>query len=164
MAVSCFIWGGDGNLVLYDAKNNPTLTALWSTGTFGNANAFAVLQADGNLVVFNSTGTTALWNSGSHGTGLYTLAVQDDGNLVMYQKVWDTNTSQTAVTGTFTPSCSSSQIIGEILNWVPGQSLWQGQCAVSVNGRFELFMQLDGNLVLYDLSTTPATALWSSGT
>ena len=38
------------------------------------------------------------------------------------------------------------------------------QCFVSPNGRFELLMQGDGNLVIYDRSVTPNKALWSSGT
>src|SRR6185437_8014950 len=34
----------------------------------------------------------------------------------------------------------------------------------SRNGHFELLLQADGNLVLYDLSQAPAAALWSTNT
>jgi YD repeat-containing protein len=39
-----------------------------------------------------------------------------------------------------------------------------GQCLVSRNGHFDLLLQTDGNMVLYDLSVTPNRALWSTGT
>lgn len=34
----------------------------------------------------------------------------------------------------------------------------------SDNGRFRLYVQGDGNLVLYDVSTAPWTAMWNTGT
>src|SRR5258707_12930905 len=39
-----------------------------------------------------------------------------------------------------------------------------GVCFVSPNGLFELLMQTDGNLVLYDRSVTPMQAIWNAGT
>ena len=39
----------DGNLVLYDAANQPK----WATGTNGRAVTHAIMQKDGNLVVYN---------------------------------------------------------------------------------------------------------------
>ena len=39
-----------------------------------------------------------------------------------------------------------------------------GQCFVSPNGRYELLLQTDGNLVLYDRSVNPMQAIWSTGT
>lgn len=44
---------------------------------------------------------------------------------------------------------------------VPGQILWPEQRLASANGQFQLVMQTDGNLVLYDADLR---ALWSSGT
>ena len=43
-----------------------------------------------------------------------------------------------------------------------GQSLYVGQMLVSQNGNFQLVLQPDGNLVLYQVS--PTLALWSSQT
>jgi hypothetical protein len=45
-----------------------------------------------------------------------------------------------------------------------GQSLRAGEKLTSPNGRFMLFMQTDGNLVLYDESITVANAYWATGT
>jgi RHS repeat-associated protein len=42
--------------------------------------------------------------------------------------------------------------------------LGSGQCFVSPNGRYELLMQGDGDLVIYDRSVTPNQVLWSAGT
>jgi hypothetical protein len=40
----------------------------------------------------------------------------------------------------------------------------QGDTIISGNGRFMCGMQSDGNLVIYDLSTKPWSALWASNT
>jgi hypothetical protein len=45
-----------------------------------------------------------------------------------------------------------------------GQSLRVGQQLVSASGRFQLNMQGDGNLVLYDGQPTVSSASWASGT
>jgi len=47
----------DGNLVLYDAANQPK----WASGTYGKAVTHVIMQPDGNLVIYN--GTTAVWAS-----------------------------------------------------------------------------------------------------
>lgn len=68
----------DANLVLYFGA-----TALWSSNTVGTGGSNAVMQDDGNFVVYTSGGT-AVWASGtSGGCGSY-VAVQTDGNLVVY--------------------------------------------------------------------------------
>ena len=45
-----------------------------------------------------------------------------------------------------------------------GNSLRSGDRLTSPNGRFTLYMQPDGNLVLYDGPLTVATAYWATGT
>lgn len=45
-----------------------------------------------------------------------------------------------------------------------GQRLTQGQSLRSLNGRFLLTMQADGNLVLYDGTPSISTALWATDT
>jgi hypothetical protein len=82
----------DGNLVLYMGDR-----ALWATGTKGKGGAVAVMQGDGNLVVYDRR-NKALWASGTNGHSGATLAVQNDGNLVVYgpgqHPVWASNTVQ----------------------------------------------------------------------
>jgi hypothetical protein len=97
------IMQGDGNLVIYwngialwnsfDASRpvvvapvtSDTLTSEQSLLanqriTSANGRTFAVLQGDGNLVVYGAAG--ALWNS--HTTTGRRLVMQGDGNLVLY--------------------------------------------------------------------------------
>lgn len=131
----------DGNLVLY-AGNAP----VWASGTLGKGVGRAVLQGDGNLVIYNSA-NQPLWASGTSGNPGSTLAMQDDGNVVIYRSnhtpSWATNTIQNA----------------SIL--VRGQAITPGQSVVSANGRYQLAYQTDGNLVIYNASHQP---VWSSNT
>jgi hypothetical protein len=56
--------------------------------------------------------------------------------------------------------CAQQNCLGSKLK--AGQHLTSGSCLLSANGSFELLLQSDGNLVLYNLGTNAAE--WSSGT
>ncbi len=85
----------DGDLVLYEGPiREEGADALWDTGTEGQDAAFVFMQADGNLVLYN-THEDAIWDSGTSGDGGASLAIQNDGNLVIYffgHAVWDSGT------------------------------------------------------------------------
>ncbi len=70
--------GTDGNLVVYFGSD-----ALWAAKTAGNPGDRAVMQGDGNFVVY-STANKALWNSKTEGNPGAWLIMQTDGNLVIY--------------------------------------------------------------------------------
>jgi hypothetical protein len=77
----------DGNLVLVKAGKTP----LWSSKTTKKG-AFAIMQTDGNLVVY--VGKTPLWSSRTNKKGSI-LQLQGDGNLVIYSgrtPVWSSGT------------------------------------------------------------------------
>ena len=66
----------DGNLVLHHGA-----TEVWSSGT-SSAGAHALLQGDGNLVVYSSA-SQPLWASNTdRNPGAY-LVVTDDGTLAL---------------------------------------------------------------------------------
>ena len=70
----------DGNFVLYAGNQS-----LWQSHTYNNPNAWAVMQADGNLVVYSPgpTNVHALWQSGTYNQPGDRLVVQPDGNAVI---------------------------------------------------------------------------------
>jgi hypothetical protein len=71
---------GDGNLVLYKL---PTSTAIWSSNTYDSGGVKAVLQYDGNFVVY-TVNNSPRWDSRTFGRPSNFLQLQDDGNLVLY--------------------------------------------------------------------------------
>jgi RHS repeat-associated protein len=145
----------DGNLFIYDIAH---ATATWSTGTFGNPGAYANMQTDGNFVVY-STGGVALWSSGTSGTFSERLEMEDDGLIVIFKSAWNSGTSQGWGSSSFShPGCDVGASVGTT------GTVGTGQCLVSPNGKYELLLQTDGNLVLYDRSVTPLIYLWSAGT
>jgi chitodextrinase len=69
---------GDGNLVEYSSSGR----ALWASNTNNNPGAYAVMQLDGNLVVYK--GSRALWATYTNGRGPSHAVIQVDGNFVVY--------------------------------------------------------------------------------
>jgi hypothetical protein len=80
----------DGNLVLYQGGS-----ALWASNTSGSTGFAAVMQSDGNFVLYDMSGH-ALWAAGTYNHGGSRLALQNDGNLVVYPPsggaLWASNT------------------------------------------------------------------------
>jgi len=78
----------DGNLVQYDKE----FKVLWASDTAGTNADQAIVQGDGNFVVYRSG--TALWSSGSAGKARdrpCELKLQTDSNFVVYcggESVW----------------------------------------------------------------------------
>lgn len=96
---------GDGNLVMstevrhVDTQELIGYKRYWQSGTSGHPGAFAVMQTDGNLVVYSRT-RRPLWNSRTDGNPGAHLDMQDDGNLVIYSRsgrvLWHTGTDGVA--------------------------------------------------------------------
>lgn len=83
----------DGNLVVYHLANHHP---VWASGTDGSNAMRAIMQSNGNFVLYDFLGD-ALWASGTNGKPGSFLIIQDDGNLVIYQPnlpVWTTGTNQ----------------------------------------------------------------------
>jgi GH25 family lysozyme M1 (1,4-beta-N-acetylmuramidase) len=138
----------DGNLVLYLGP-----MALWVTGTGGTDGYAAVMQSDGNFVLYGSH-SDALWATHTNGHAGSTFHVETSGDLVVYEPddhaIWASNSSLPAAP----PAPTACDIIQ------PGQGLVAGHTQSSCDGRFSLSMQEDGNLVLYE----EGKALWATGT
>ena len=168
----------DGNLVEYGGR------AIWSSGTGGSGANHLVMQTDGNLVLYTAS-NVPVWQSGTGGTGQAHMVVQSDGNIVTYSDssggpTWWTGTGGHASTTTFGfDSLASGQQLnaaqqqyllspdkrhglllqadGNLVLYGPGYHvLWQS----GTNGATRLVMQVDSNLVLYNIDTP----LWFTGT
>lgn len=83
------IMQNDGNLVVYN-QGKP----IWATNTAGTDGEMAIMQADGNFVLYRVNGDP-LWASNTVGGAGAFVIMQDDGNLVVYQQVpvWASNTA-----------------------------------------------------------------------
>ncbi|MBY7740121.1 lectin [Paenibacillus polymyxa] len=80
----------DGNLVLYTQQG----IALWSSRTNGEAVKYALMQTDGNFVIYGYP--NPLWSTRTNGWSNAFLVLQDDGNLVVYgtKAAWASGTSR----------------------------------------------------------------------
>ena len=71
---------------------------LWRTRNDEPGAAIAIMQTDGNFVLYNSQ-KQAVWNTKTHGPSNHNsyLVLQDDGNLVIYKPngvaMWNTKTN-----------------------------------------------------------------------
>ncbi|KAH0462538.1 hypothetical protein IEQ34_010113 [Dendrobium chrysotoxum] len=150
-----FIMQNDCNLVLYDNQ-----TAIWSSRTDNKGvKCFLVLQINGELVIISNYRNT-VWRSETGGqTGKYALVLQPNGDVVVYgNPVWSTASAillcTTSLFLLFTSS--NSEASSNIL--MAGDTLTSGK-SLSV-GSYNLFMQDDCNLVLYDNKVS----VWDSRT
>ena len=69
----------DGNLVIYDANNNP----IWASNTSGKSAWRTYMQPDGNFVIYSSV-WNPIWATNTSGNNNSKIVMQDDGNLVIY--------------------------------------------------------------------------------
>lgn len=77
----------DGNLVVYKGTTFTSPNALWTAKISGKGGKFAVLQPDGNFVVYKNLNdpASAVWNSGTSGvpypnSGVY-ARIGNDGSF-----------------------------------------------------------------------------------
>jgi RHS repeat-associated protein len=145
-----------GDLQIYDRQ---LAQLTWTAGTYGHTGGYAAMQSDGRLAIYDAN-NNLLWASATSGTGASNVAtLQTDGRLIIYSAVWSANTSQGQSSGSIAhPSCDIGNGIGT------SGTLGTGSCAVSSNGRYQLLLQSDGNLVLSNRSVSPAQTLWSTNT
>lgn len=147
----------DGNAVVYQGKQ-----ALWATNTVGKQVSSVVMQADGNLVLYDEN-HKPVWATGTNGhTNVY-VVIQTDGNLVLYESgnkpVWASkdhgkkgfNLIGSIASLVNTAVSSAGKLVGAALHTVAG-GLHDIQNAIAkipyVGGVFA---------TLYDLGTAPFT-------
>jgi surface antigen len=141
---------GDGNLVLY----GPGYVARWASNTAGKPVAFLLVQDDGNVVIYGTGSQGALWATGTVGVQGPAFKVQEDGNVVVY----DSNSMARWSIGAKGSTTGGTYIGTDHRN--SDQWLYTNQYLKSSDGRYALYMQEDGNLVLW---SPGGRILWTSG-
>ena len=139
-----------------------------------NGQYVAVLQGDGNMVVYGPRG--AVWSSGTMNRGGSTFVVQGDGNVVLYRSggvpIWATGTSSTSPVqivlqndGNFVLYNATQALWSSLTGKIPLRQIAYGvnQPLVSALGQYEMVLQSDSNIVVYRISNG-LNAIWSSGT
>src|SRR5260370_13061980 len=82
----------DGNYTVSGAIVGSDVLQLWHSGTGGHPGARAVVQVDGNFVIYSPT-NVVLWSTGTAGHRGAKLVVRSDANVVLYdgsQALWST--------------------------------------------------------------------------
>src|SRR5262249_40641406 len=125
----------DGNLVVYNST-----APVWASNTMGSFGGTAVMQADGNLVVYTATGV-AVWSSNTAGNPGAFFVLDTLGRAFVYS---------TAVNDWIWSSVSPAAPANCGVMAAPFEGLWQGMSLYSCDGKYNLAMQADGNLVLYN--------------
>ena len=140
----------DGNLVVYGTAPGASApeVPIWSLGT--TTGAVLSNQCQGNLVLYDANGK-ALWATPTATQGPSRLVMQNGGNLVLYR---DTGNSSVATWGTGS-QCEPLTTTDRLQS---GDCMARGGIKLhSPDGRFTLWLQNAGNLVLYQ----GTTVLWA---
>ena len=151
----------DGNFVVYDKRGG--YTPIWASNTNGSSARIAQMMRDGTLALLDYSGNR-VWTAPFTGKAGAYLALQEDGNLVVYEQdkyqVWTAGGSAgDGATGSYLPT--SADLPAMLWN---GETLGIGEARYSASGRALLYMQTDGNLVLYVYGSSGWVATWSSRT
>jgi pimeloyl-ACP methyl ester carboxylesterase len=148
------IFQTDGNLVIYRADGVP----VWWTGTHGISPNVTRMQSDGNFVVYD-TANYPHWHTHTFGNPGAYLSMQNNGAFVINTasgtRLWGSPVPANEVNtppGGGTPTPSPDTLAA-------GARLYPGQAVQSLDRRFALTYQTDGNLVLYGPGGVPR---WST--
>jgi hypothetical protein len=148
------VYQGDGNLVIYRIADN---LPIWSSGTYGTSPGRAVMQSDGNFVVYNAAGAPVFHTSTFGNAGAF-LRLQNNASIVVLRgsdqvRLWGSPVPPWELNPTPTPPPG-----GGLDTLTAGARIYPGQAVTSLDRRFSLTYQTDGNLVLYG----PGGARWST--
>ncbi len=163
----------DGNLVLYTTHDDHP---IWASATNSIEPRYAVMQEDGNFVVYNPA-RKAVWSSNTYKYRGAFLVLQNDGNMVIYQAskaVWSSGTAGKVKPGDndrdrrddnrrdeHGPGERRHEHNEEGM-LAPNARLVRGQSIVSEDKKLRLSMMETGELALY--KTANNEILWSSMT
>jgi hypothetical protein len=119
---------GDGNLLVVNGPGR----VLWSSSTCGGTPGSSLrMDEDGNLEIFGPEGGR-LWESGTEGHPGAHFEMRDDGDFAVVDTrgmtLWSTGPARSVLKS--------------------GETLLPAHALVSPDGRFEVMMQCDGNVIV----------------
>ncbi|NCU30781.1 hypothetical protein EOM57_03160 [Candidatus Saccharibacteria bacterium] len=145
-AQSSLVLEENGNLVYYSS-----LRKVWASNTVGSDVDRLIMQPDGNLVLYSNT-DIALWYSGSFtDTGNVRLVIQSDGNMVVYDDqsaIWSIG------------YINNPNLYSTVSTKMSSSRMFPLQVIETADRKYQLTLQPDGNLVLYNNSKP----IWSTMT
>jgi hypothetical protein len=155
------IYQSDGNLVIYHKDGTP----VWWTGTNGTTPGTAVMQTDGNFVVYDAAGAPK-WHTYTFGNAGAYLSMQNNASAVVYRsdgvRLWGSPVPPWEVNTPPSPNPAPAPAPTPAADTLTaGGRIYPGQAVTSLDGRFALTYQTDGNLVLYGPGGVPR---WSTQT
>jgi hypothetical protein len=141
----------DANLVIYENGKS-----IWSTGS-GDSSAAGSgvrlsMQSDGNLVFYSASGgsSRSTWASNTNGKGGATASLNDDGTLTVK------NSGGTVLFTSSPPSLQGGKLAADGV-------LESNQKLYSANKSYYLFMDLEGNLGIFDSAGKNLKSIGSGG-
>ena len=158
----------DGNLVLYRKGTGGTAeqnynTPVWSSGTAYTNAHYAYFQADGNLVLYDSSNNAVWWSNRqlySQWRG-YRWKLENTGDLVLYARdntvLWRTNTASSAEPTVTTTVPSNAET--ELWSTATGRSAEPGAAVFPVS---TLAISNSGTLTVTAQGSTTFTSGYSS--
>lgn len=143
----------DGNLVTVP----PSGVATWESATEGHRGAYAVMQSDGDFVIYPAgvsaplpgQPTRALWSSGTSGNAGASVILENDGDLVVRSYQGDRVL--------WTSKGTLGDVGSELL---AGDQLRPGQYLQSPDGRYRLVAAGDQGVL--NLETSSGCILWGA--
>lgn len=132
----------DGNLAVW--KTNEAFF-VWSSGTYRRGITRAVMQSDGNFVLYK--GLSPIWSTNTKGNN-FKAKVEDNGRFTIYEnsiEKW------------------SSRPLGRTDTIYSGEEIPLGTELISPRGCFKMVLQDDGNLVVY-YNKPNGGVLWTTNT
>jgi len=150
---------GDGNLVIYRSAD---MLPVWSSGTYGTSAGRTIMQSDGNFVVYNAAGAPVFHTYTFGNPGAF-LRLQNNGSITIFRaydqaRLWSSPVPPWEVNPPPAPPGNGADTL------TAGARVYPGQAVSSLDGRFSLTYQTDGNLVLYGPGGVPrwSTQVFSS--
>ncbi|MGW8504298.1 hypothetical protein [Streptomyces sp. CLCI03] len=154
---TALVMQADGNLVLYvqDPSGTGTRHPLWNSGTYGNPGAYALMQEDGNFVVYKKDGGPdkggALWATKTWGTAQAKARLEADGEFTVWgnEGAW---VKWSSMTHEESPMLCTPGPGAPYRDWLGG--------SFAQSASVYLVLQEDRNLVMY--RKRDGAAIWNS--